>query len=298
MKKIHCALCQKESPYQILFKENLDLKNINEKVFSARRIPDGYHYQVVRCQRCGLVFSNPILEEEKIKTLYSKSKLTYASEIKNLRKTYGHYLKKSELFLPSKERLLEIGCGEGFFLIEALKQGFKEVYGIEPSEDAVEKSLPKVRKNIINDFFQPGLFKANYFDVICFFQTLDHVINPNLFLKTCYKILKKNGIVFCITHNTDSIFTKILGEKSPIFDIEHVYLFNKKTLRQIFKKNKFRIIGVFDIANEYSLDYWVKMSPLSRKTKRLIKKASILLNFDKITLKLKVGNIGILAKKM
>lgn len=298
MKKILCALCSEENNYEILYNENFDLKAIDEKIFSARRIPDGCHYRIVRCRKCDLIFSNPILEEKKILALYAGSKLTYESEINNLKATYGSYLRKIESRLPGKERLLEIGCGNGFFLQEALKQGFEKVYGVEPSAGAVAKASPKIRKKITIDFFGPGLYKDNYFDVICFFQTLDHIVDPNLFLKTCYQILKKNGIVFCITHNTDSIFTKILREKSPIFDIEHVYLFNKKTLRQIFKKNKFEVIDIFDVANEYSLGYWIKISSLGRRTKKFIKKVSVLLNFDKITIKLKVGNIGILVKKM
>jgi len=296
MKKINCALCLK-SNYEVLYKENFDLALVNEKTFSARRIPDGCHYRIVRCQKCGLIYSNPILEEGKIKQLYCQSRLTYSLETDNLRKTYGRLLKKVKGASFEGESLLEIGCGNGFFLEEALGQGFKEVWGVEPSVDAAKKASRGIRKRIKIDVFRPGLFPKSYFDIICFFQTLDHIINPNLFLKTCFEILKNNGVVLCVTHNSKSFLNKVLGEKSPIFDIEHIYLFDKKTLIKLFEKNKFSVLDVFDIANDYSLNYWIKIFPLGRRIRNLLEKIISFLSLDRKIIKLKAGNIGLIAQK-
>lgn len=292
-----CAICGNNAPFEVLYLANFKTDQIDEDIFSARRIPDRCHYRLVRCQKCGLIYSNPILEESKIRKLYEKSKLTYGAEIDNLKKTYGDYLKKVIRVIPEKGNLLEIGCGNGFFLEEALRLGFRKVLGVEPSMSAVESASPKIKKLIKNDVFRKKLFKNDFFDIVCFFQTLDHIMDPNQFLNECFKVLKEEGLIFCIVHNSDSLLVRLLGEKTPIFDIEHTYLFNKKTLRKIFEKNNFKIIDEKDIVNEYSLGYWLSLLPLGRPIKKAFNQIISFLKIDSKTLMIKAGNMGILAKK-
>lgn len=297
MIKQSCAICGENTPYAVLYPANFRTEQIDVTRFSARRIPDRCHYRLVRCLRCGLIYSNPILEENKLKDLYTGSKLTYSTELENIKKTYGYYLNKILPLLPSKNNLLEIGCGNGFFLEEAKRLGVKNIWGVEPSIDAVEKADEKIKNHIKKDIFKKNLFKIK-FDVICFFQTLDHIVNPSLFLKDCKKLLNNNGIIFCVVHNSGSLTVKLLGEKAPIFDIEHTYLYNKETLRKLFELNKFEVLDVFDIENKYSIVYWVSLLPIGRQLKSAVKNTLAIFGLQNYCLKLKAGNIGLVARKI
>ena len=237
MIEIHCPICGQGTPYQIIYQKNFNEDLINEDIFSARRLPDKTHYRIVKCQKCGLVYSNPILEERKIIELYKKSKLTYQEEIDDLKETYGHYLKRIINLLPAKENLLEIGCGNGFFLEKAVDFGFRNIFGVEPSIEAVKQAPKSIKENIVVDMFKSGFFKDNFFDIICVFHVFDHIINPNEFLTNCRNYLKKDGLVLMINHNIGAWTAKLLGEKCPMIDIEHSFLYDKKTFKQIFIKN-------------------------------------------------------------
>ncbi len=92
-----CAICEKNN-YEVLYPENFDIKKINSRIFSARRLPDRMHYQMVQCKTCGLVYSTPILEYEKLEKLYKKSSKSYNKHLENLRETYGYYLRELEKF--------------------------------------------------------------------------------------------------------------------------------------------------------------------------------------------------------
>ncbi|MCM8787220.1 MAG: class I SAM-dependent methyltransferase, partial [Candidatus Omnitrophica bacterium] len=192
MTKTKCAICGKVNS-KTLYEANFEPEKINEYIFSARRLPDEIHYQIVKCKKCGLVYSNPILPLNKIEKFYKKSKYTYGIYEKDLSLTYSKYLNKFVGLLPSKENFLEIGCGNGFFLLKAKKLGFKNVFGVEPGKKIVAKADPNIKKNIIVDIFKKGQFKKNYFDVICLFQVLDHLPFPNEVLTECYRILKPAG---------------------------------------------------------------------------------------------------------
>lgn len=296
---LKCAICQNKEKLSIMYKENFDAEKISADIFSARRTPDRVHYRFVKCKNCGLIFSNPIFKEDKISSLYVNSSFDYTLEISCLKETYGNYLKKiiSEKKDISKMRILDIGCGNGFFLEEAKKLGFGEVYGVEPSKKAVEKAPKWLKSRIKVDILKPGLFKANYFDVICCFHTLDHVIDPNKFLQVVRSLLKKKGVVFFVVHNTDGLSVQLFGEKSPIFDIEHIYLFNPETLTKIFIKNNFKVKKLYNLKNTYPLTYWCRMVPMPQFIKLPLLNVLKLTSLGLIPLSINAGNIGIVAEK-
>jgi SAM-dependent methyltransferase len=294
---MHCAICKEKEEQTPLYPATFSIDKINTKTFSARRSPDRMHYQFVRCKRCGLIFSNPIFSTEKIEHLYKKSTFDYPTESVYLKKTYGDLLEKILTKRNNTVKLLDIGCGNGFFLEEAKDRGVSDIYGVEPGKESVHKALPDVQKRITVDIFKKGLFKKNFFDVITCFHTLDHIIDPNTFLQTVHESLRKNGKIIFVVHNTEGLSVKLFGEKSPIFDIEHIYLFNKITLRKLFQQNGFKKISVVDLTNTYALSYWLRMIPLPLIIKSPMQKFLNKTRLDTIPLSLRVGNIAIFAEK-
>jgi len=81
---------------------------------------------MVRCLSCGLVRSDPVLDEATLAHLYAESTFDYEAETANLKATYGRYLAKLRAFSNHQDSLLEIGCGDGFFLEQALTQGYSK----------------------------------------------------------------------------------------------------------------------------------------------------------------------------
>lgn len=298
MQYIKCVICGNNENTKLLYQEQIIESKIDEKLYSARRMPDRMHFRFVECLNCGLIFSNPIFNASKINLLYKKSSFTYRKETVYLGKTYINLLKR---FLKKKVltklKLLEIGCGNGFFLKEALQIGFKDVYGIEPGKQTVDLAPSNIKKKITINIFKENLFKNNSFDVICSFHTLDHVVNPNIFLQLSRKLLKKEGVVFFIVHNTDGLLTKLLGERSPIFDIEHIYLFNSKNINRLLLNNGFRDTKVFNVNNTYPLRYWLHLFPAPVIFKKFLLERILPMRIGSIPLTISAGNIGIFAKK-
>ncbi len=292
-----CALCNK-SNYRILYKKNFNESHFNEKIFSARRLPDRIHYQIVKCKKCSLVYSTPVIEYKKLEKLYKKSFLDYDEHLENLKNTYGFYLKSLEKLHVKKGALLEIGCGNGFFLEEAKKQGYKNVYGVEPGKKSVEKAKQNIRKNIKVSILKKSLFKRNAFDVICCFQTFDHVPNPNEFLEVCHKILKKGGLLLFLHHDIESFSARLLKERSPIIDIEHMYLYSKNTMSEILRKNRFEVLGVGSAFNIHNLGYWLRLFPVPNVIKLFSLRLLRFIHMDQIKIRINPGNIVILGRKI
>lgn len=262
-----CAICGPGVPSKELYAANFDPDDLNREVFSARRLPDRVHYRLVRCGRCGLVRSDPVADAETLGRLYGDSTFDYEDELTNLRSTYGRYLDKLGSFGARKDSLLEIGCGNGFFLEEALARGYRRVQGVEPSIAAANQARPEIGTLIIRDVLRPGVLQPEQYDVVCLFQVFDHIPNPGLMLDECLRALKPGGLILCLNHNVSALSARLLGERSPIVDIEHTYLYNPQTITNIFEAHGFSVLRVGPVRNEYSLSYLSRLVPLQKAFK-------------------------------
>jgi SAM-dependent methyltransferase len=300
-----CAICGTTNYSTELYPANFSIKDFNPEIFSARRIPDKIHYRIVRCLSCGLVRSDPVIDQETLAELYTKSSQTYDDEVPNLMESYARYLDQTfrrlngaGSFGSRKGSLLEIGCGSGFFLEKALDYGFEQVMGIEPSQQAVEKSSPRTRHNIICDILRPGLLQPEQFDIICMFQVFDHIAAPDIFLEECKKALKPGGGILCLNHNVAALSARLLGENSPIFDIEHTFLYSKVTIRKVFVDSGFTVREVGSVVNTYSLRYLIQLLPLPKGLKESIFSIFRSHLFGSIKLPIRLGNLFLIAQKL
>lgn len=295
-----CAICQTVGNSALVYKPNFSGETIDEQAFSARRFYDKkIHFRIVRCLSCGLLRSDPIASSRFIETLYEKSKFQYGEQTQNLNTTYGAYLLRTVPYAPSREALLDIGCGSGFFLEKALQLGFKNVYGVEPSEDAIHKASPHIQPHILHGFFNGNMYnQEKLFDVICMFQVLEHFLDPDKVIKDCFNVLKPGGCVLAINHDVHALVTRLLGKTSPVIDIEHMYFFDKKTTRLLFERNGFVVRDIFSVTNTHALGYLLSLIPL----KPIWLKDALLgvakkLHIDTLPIAIPIGNMGIIAQK-
>lgn len=300
-----CAICGNEGRADELYPARLDEEPINAHTFSARRFYDRkIHYRMVRCAACGLVRSDPVLPPQALAEFYRKSHFTYEREAKNLAKTYGRCLERVRRYNPEQlaslrgGTLLDVGCGNGFMLDEALLQGYRDAHGVEPSIEAAAVAAAHLRPRITVGMFDSALFSPASFDVITLFQVLDHLTDPRQALADCFTLLVPGGSVLLFNHNVRAVSARIMGERSPIIDVEHTYLYDIRTIAHLCETAGFRVVEVGGAWNTISLEYLVSLLPLRRVG---IKNVAIrflrYLRLDSATLRLPLGNLYCIAQK-
>ena len=106
-------------------------------------------------------------------------------------------------FIKSKNKILDIGCGKGFF-IKRIYHNFKDTikyYGVDISEVAINLAknyFPKAKyKTVVGEDLP---FENNFFDYIQIIATLEHVLNPKKIIKEAYRVLKKGGYLYIVIH--------------------------------------------------------------------------------------------------
>ncbi|MDB5093374.1 MAG: SAM-dependent methyltransferase [Candidatus Eremiobacteraeota bacterium] len=254
-----CPIC-KTSDHSVVFRESTyDAARWTEASFSSRKMPEYMHFRLLTCATCSLTYGSPVASPETASEAYREASFEAQDESAHAARTYAKYLRKAG-FEPGAA--LDIGSGDGAFLRELRGLGFREIVGIEPSQAPVRLARDDVRDLIREEMFDGSRFAENTFDLVTCFQTIEHVYEPHKLLQDIYRILKPGGKAFIIAHNLDAFSAKVLGEKSPIFDIEHVQLFTPRSVRFLLERSGFQAVEVFPILNAYPLTYWVKLSPL------------------------------------
>jgi SAM-dependent methyltransferase len=123
---------------------------------------------------------------------------------------------------------------------------------------------------MIPSLMKLGVVPNNSFDVGVMFHTLDHLPDPVSTLKDAIQALKPGGVFLVAVHNEKSWSARLLGEKSPIIDVEHTHLYTKKTGRMLFEKAGFVNVKAGSYWNHYLLAYLIHLIPISRTLRKKI----------------------------
>jgi SAM-dependent methyltransferase len=162
-------------------------------------------------------------------------------------------------YFPSNVRgkLLDVGCGDGRFLRHAKEQGF-EIWGI----DFDKKSVENVKRNLgidtvfamsLEEFYEYAKEKNLKFDVITFFEVLEHQDKPREFLEMVKGLLKEGGYIAGSVPNRESMFVEIdWNDYNWDYPPHHFLRFSKFSLYRAFKNCGFTNIEVYILKYPYS----------------------------------------------
>ena len=139
--------------------------------------------------------------EGKFKPLHKFNPIRISYIKENIIKTF----KLNYIRTPLKNiKILDVGCGGGL-LSEPMCRLGANVTGIDASDRNIQVAKLHSRNNNLKiNYFCSSPEKFNVkdkFDVILNMEIVEHVEDVNFFLKSCSKLLKKNGIMFVATLN-------------------------------------------------------------------------------------------------
>ncbi len=276
MKQMACDLCGSQA-YQVLY-TTMD-----------RYLPIDGSFQWVKCLNCGLLYLNPQPEFDELQRHYpTENYYAYrsgkeATSIVNgeklnfwrgLREALVRPLSRVLPQLRSEEekelahlgpiepgiRLLDVGCGSGDWLSVYRMRG-ATTYGVEINAKACEEGRKRGHHLFCGQLSEAG-FEDDFFDIVLFHQSLEHLFSPRTTLLEVQRVLKRGGKVWISVPNHNGIQARLFGKwfyaiESP----RHLYGFTPKTITQLLTQTGFLVehLHTYSLPGGpcFSFEYWL-----------------------------------------
>jgi SAM-dependent methyltransferase len=292
-----CPLCGSEDERRVFAEADFDLGRLDRFAFASRKLPEYMHLRLVECPVCDLLYASPVPDRDVLSRLYDDAAFDASDESHAAARTYARLLRPVLDRLPERGAALDIGTGDGAFLSELLDHGFRQVTGVEPSAAPIACADPAVRPLIRHGVFDPGDFPPASLSLVTCFQTLEHVPDPFRLAHAARGLLREGGAVFFICHNRRAVSARLLGLRSPIFDIEHLQLFSPASARALLEKAGFSAVATESVVNRYPLRYWARLFPLPAALKSRVLALLRSTAIGAIPLAAPVGNLAVVGFK-
>lgn len=222
-----------------------------EKQYSdVRDSYSGESFSILRCPRCDLGRTAPVPGElgKYYPPTYHGGRhgitanYCVARRTRLLRNTCGGTAKK----------LLDIGCGEGTFLLKTRDAGWS-VFGTELKPQAARAAGLEVWESIEESS------KAAPFDCITLWHSLEHLGDPLTTLRSARELLHPDGRLIVAVPNAGGLQARLFGPQWLHLDVpRHLHHFTKTSFTKLVDTAGFDVAQTWHQEFEYDFLGWVQ----------------------------------------
>lgn len=241
-------------------------------LFSAKdheyRIPGSF--RVVRCCECGLIFLSPMPPKQTVHEYYTtREYYSYGpidvSPLRRLKdrliclctkaysETQDGLLRRIRRLLlspirpkiipmrPSGNRILDLGCGNGRYMLTLQKAGW-EVYGCDLSKSGITIAAQQ-GLNVFHGTLPEAKFPSSFFDAVRLDHVFEHIEDPAELLKEIRRVLKPFGALVIRVPNGESLSFKLFGKHWGLLGVPfHLFQYSASTLEGILSRNGLQVV--------------------------------------------------------
>ncbi len=229
-----------------MIKKQANKYDFNIKDYSV----SGKTFQLKENAEYGFLETHPHPNPDELPSYYkSEDYISHTDAKRNTLEKIYHTVRefalKQKLNLISKytspsKKVLDIGCGTGNFLKEALKHNWT-VLGIEPNAQA-RTIANKKTNNAVFKTDKLSSLKASSFDVITLWHVFEHLPNLEEQIRHYKKLLKPQGALIIAVPNYKSYDACYYKNYWAAYDVpRHLWHFNKQSMATLFLKYNLKI---------------------------------------------------------
>jgi len=227
-----------------------DSKNIVPFISCKDHFLTGEAFTIVKCLDCGLGFTNPRPDKNKLGEYYQSAEyISHSNSRKGIFNTIYQRIRKYTIVqkfrmisrFSAGNKILDVGCATGEFL-SYMKSRDWTVIGIEPDVNSRQMAKESYGLDV---FDEPYLNQIpdNSMDVITLWHVLEHVSDLSGRMKTLEHILKPGGILILAVPIADSLDAGIYQDFWAGYDVpRHLYHFSRSSMEQLLNRNNMKLM--------------------------------------------------------
>jgi len=239
-----CGVCQSEELLHRFCATDRNMRTTDER------------FAIVECRSCGICQTFPQLSSEQAKNYYP------AVYYPSLESSEHYYQKTSHQFQADKiaklgrfrksGKLLDVGCGVGYFVLEAVRAHF-DAEGLEFSPDAASVGRELWTLKIQTGDFLRAEYPEASFEIVTLWQVFEHFPNPVETLRKVWQILKPGGLLVVAVPNIASIQASLFTNRWYHLDVpRHLFHYSPQTLGRLIEREGYQVKAVDYVSQEHN----------------------------------------------
>ena len=194
------------------------------------------------CRDCGVTFIFPWPDDEALQKLYADYGRRYYSTdgLKDFLLSPKHYHREIGLLVRVTRvgELLDVGCSVGGFVRAAGDLGYA-AQGIDISPTSVLVGQQAGLKIRSGDFLVAD-FPAK-FDVVTMWATLEHLPDPNRYVKRARELLRPGGFLLASVPNFSGITQRLAGKRDRYVGTDHLNYWTARGFAAYMTRSGFHV---------------------------------------------------------
>jgi 2-polyprenyl-3-methyl-5-hydroxy-6-metoxy-1,4-benzoquinol methylase len=254
---VSCDLCggtSAEVVYPSLLTEEDLERSVEQHTYSGWTNAAG---RIVECGTCRLRFVSPRERAAGIWQTYRRIvDPLYLQNLDARRLSFARGLRQIERHGRPPGRLLDVGCSVGVFLELARESGW-EVEGVEASEWSAGQARGRGFR-VHNELFEQVELPEQSFDVLCFWDVLEHVPSPRAALVKAQRLLRPGGLLVVSTPDIASVSARALGRRWWFVERDHIFYYSAATLSEQLRRSGFEPLARHAVLRTYPVRYLLR----------------------------------------
>ncbi|MGB2867168.1 MAG: class I SAM-dependent methyltransferase [Bacteroidota bacterium] len=207
--------------------------------------------QIYKCTDCGIEFMNPQYSDGHLEQYYSTFTVDEPEWDEPLIYCHNYYLSLVERY-SQKGSILDIGSGNGYFLVAAKQRGWSPT-GYDVDRKTVASVSKRIGVRILSGDFTKLKWEPDSFDAVYMHQVIEHLKSPMPYFRVIQRVLRKNGVLFVAQPNIHALAARVkyglekLGLRKKNIGAYygtdgHLWYYTPKTMRRLLESLGFEVL--------------------------------------------------------
>jgi SAM-dependent methyltransferase len=244
----------------------------DQTVESSEWVINQTRYGYIKCSNCGFIQCNPIPSNQVLFNYYQEQ---YAYDwfeqnrfFKKWQATHRYY--KIQKHLQPNNKVLDFGCGHGYFVQELARRNLQS-FGFDIGSDKIShhQNGHITNKYTLEEYTEEG------FDLITLWHVLEHMQDQHTILAQLSQKLKPNGKIIIAVPNTNSYGFKRLGQKWGWLQQPYVHInqYNPHNLRLLLEQDGWVIdqVSTTDTWDQSLYDFLISILFYKNKSRNTVR---------------------------
>ena len=233
--------------------ENIEcpICNTSQSELIGKKDRYGLSYKTNICINCGLVYTNPRMDQESYNQFYNEDyrklyvgntspNFNFFNTQRNNGKKIYSYLTEHNLIQKPSSFILEIGCGAGG-IVDVFKENGHKIKGIDLGKEYINYGKEKYNLDLeVGTLSDIKLEETP--DIIIYSHVLEHILDLNKELQTLRKYVNKDTIIYIEVPRIKEIHKNYEANILKYFQNAHTFNFSLETLSNLFAKSGFELL--------------------------------------------------------